>query len=80
MARLTGNNSKRDVYLPYQSTEDMIREAFAKQSYKQIDEPIRAAIEQHESEVKVYGWVFFVAFFLLLMLHDAFLYYAIKVL
>jgi hypothetical protein len=52
------------IYLPYKSTDEIIREA----------------IEQHESEVKVYGWAFFAAFFLLLMLHDAFLYYVIKVL
>jgi hypothetical protein len=52
------------IYLPYKSTNEIIREA----------------IEQHESEVKVYGWAFFAAFFFLLMLHDAFLYCVIKVL
>lgn len=61
MTRLTGKNN---VYLPYKSTNDMIREA----------------IEQHEQEVKIYGWAFFAAFFFLLLLHDAALYYLIKVL
>jgi hypothetical protein len=52
------------IYLPYKSTDQIIREA----------------IEQHESEVKVYGWAFFAAFFFVLMLHDAALYYLVKVL
>jgi len=54
----------KSIYLPYKSTEETIREA----------------IEQHESEVKVYGWAFFTAFFFLLFLNDALLYYVIKVL
>lgn len=58
---MTGKNN---VYLPYKSTDDMIREA----------------IEQHEQEVRIYGWTFFAAFFFLLLLHDVILYHLIKML
>ena len=61
MARLTGKN---DVYLPYKSTEQTIREA----------------LESHETVGKRWGWVFVISFLLILFANDILLLYFLKVL
>jgi hypothetical protein len=63
MARLTGNNSKRDIYLPYKSTDEIIREA----------------IEEHESRAMKHGWRYLavsaIAVTSLILLNDVALYF-----
>ena len=61
MARLTGKN---DVYLPYKSTEQTIREA----------------LESRETVGKRWGWVFVISFLLILFANDILLLYFLKVL
>jgi hypothetical protein len=62
MARLTGNNTPRPIWLPYKSTEQIMREA----------------VEAHETVGKRWGWVFAISFLLILLVDNAVLYYLIK--
>ncbi len=62
MSRLTGKNTP--IYLPYKSTDEIIREA----------------LEAHETVGKRWGWVFVISFLLILLANDILLLSFLKVL